>query len=64
MELTLTSGEREFLMKLLERHDRGLLKEIWHTDSRDFKVALREDAKILESILSRLRDVPIHEAHH
>lgn len=60
MDLTLTSKEQGLLLRILEQHHERLLKEIWHTDHRDFRLALREDEKLLESVLSRLREVPIH----
>jgi len=60
MELTLTSEEQELLVRILEQHHRGLLNEIWHTHHREFKLTLREDEKVLESLLARLRAVPAH----
>ena len=56
MEFTLTPEERELVLRILEQHHRGLLKEIWHTDHREFRLALREDEKLLESALNRLRE--------
>ena len=61
MELTLSSEEAELLLSILEQHHRELLNEIWHTQHRDFKVALRKNEKLLESILNRLREVPIQQ---
>lgn len=55
MELTLSSKERELLLRILEQRDQGLLKEIWHTDHREFRLALQEDEKVLDSLISRLR---------
>lgn len=63
MELTLTSEEHELLLRILERHHRGLLKEIWHTDHREFRLALRDDEKLLESLLNRLREALVQQAH-
>jgi hypothetical protein len=62
MELTLTLEEREFLLNILEQRHRDLLNEIWHTDCREFKLALRQDEKMLDSILSRLREMPVPQA--
>jgi hypothetical protein len=47
MELTLTLAEeeQELLLRILERHHQGLLNEIWHTDYREFRLALRQDEK-------------------
>lgn len=61
MEFTLTSQEHELLLRILEQHYQGLLKEIWHTDHREFKHALREDEKLLESLLNRLRETVVQE---
>jgi len=56
MEFTLTSEEHELVLRILEQHHRGLLKEIWRTDHRDFKLALWKDEKMLESVVNRLRE--------
>jgi hypothetical protein len=61
MELTLTSEELELLVRILEQHHRELLNEIWHTQHREFKLTLRKDEKVLESLLARLREVPVHQ---
>jgi len=63
MNVTLTPAEHELLLRILERHHQALLKEIWHTDHREFKLALRDDEKMLESMLNRLRDAAVREAH-
>jgi hypothetical protein len=52
---TLAEEEQELLLHILERHHQGLLKEIWRTDRREFRLALREDEKLLERMLVRLR---------
>lgn len=62
MEFTLTAEEHELILRILEQHHRGLLKEIWHTDHREFRLALREDEKLLESVLNRLREVRVQQA--
>jgi len=53
VSLTLSDEERELLFEILEERHRALLHEIWHTDHRDFKVALQKKERILESLLSR-----------
>jgi hypothetical protein len=53
VSLTLSAEERELLFEILEERHRTLLREIWHTDHRDFKVALQKKEKVLESLLSR-----------
>ena len=58
MELMLSPEERQFLLEVLEQRHRELLKEIWHTDHREFKETLRKNESLLESVLNRLRDVP------
>lgn len=55
MELILTAEEQELLLSILEQRHQELLKEIWHTDHREFKELLRRHEKLLESMLSRLR---------
>ena len=55
MELTLTIEERELLLEILGERHSALLREISHTDHREFKLALLKREKLLESIVSRLR---------
>lgn len=62
MLLTLTSEEQELLLRILEQHHQGLLKEIWHTDNRDFRIALKGDEKLLESVLTRLKEALVSQA--
>jgi hypothetical protein len=54
MALILTPEEHEFLTSILEQRHRELLNEISHTDHQKFKQTLRENQKLLESILNRL----------
>lgn len=61
MELTLSTQEQEFLTKTLEHCHRELLNEIAHTDHREFKLALREDEKLLDSLVCRLRGTAVQE---
>jgi hypothetical protein len=37
------------------------LNEIFHTHHREFKLALRKKEEMVESILDRLREVPVHQ---
>jgi hypothetical protein len=53
-ELALSEEERELILDILEERHRTLLVEISHTDHHDFKVVLRKNAEMLESVLSRL----------
>jgi hypothetical protein len=59
MELTLTTEEQQLLLDILEQRQRELLKEISHTDHHEFKQSLRKNEKLIESILSHLRRVPV-----
>ena len=61
MELTLSDEEQEFLIKILERCHRELLYEIAHTDHREFKTGLLKDEKLLDSLVSRLRETAVQE---
>ncbi|MFZ0862420.1 MAG: hypothetical protein WB781_06660 [Candidatus Sulfotelmatobacter sp.] len=61
MELTLTTEEQQLLLDILEQRHRELLKEISHSDHHEFKQSLRKNEKLLESILSHLRRVPVQE---
>ena len=51
--LTFSDEEREMLFEILEERHRALLREIWHTDHRDFKASLQKRERVLESLLSR-----------
>jgi len=61
MELTLNTEEQELLVSILEQRHQELLKEISHTDHREFKQALRKKEKLLDSMLSRLRGAAVQE---
>ena len=61
MELILTTEEQQLLLDILEQRHRELSKEISHTDRHEFKQALRKNEKLLESILSHLRRVPVQD---
>ena len=55
MELTLTIEEWELLLEILGERHLALLREISHTDHREFKLILRKREKLLESVVNRLR---------
>ncbi len=61
MELALNKEEQELLLSILERRHREMQKEISHTDHHEFKMVLRRNEKLLESVLNRLREAPVHE---
>jgi hypothetical protein len=55
MELTLSAQEQQVLEAILEARYRVLQKEIAHTDHREFKQTLRDNEKVIEAVLNRLR---------
>ncbi|MFP5277761.1 MAG: hypothetical protein ACLGPM_11640 [Acidobacteriota bacterium] len=63
MELILSEEEQDFLCNILEQHHRELLKEIAHTDSREFKQGLRRDEQLLDSLVCRLRRTVLQQSH-
>lgn len=58
MELKLTNEEQQFLANVLEQRHRDIVKEISHTDNREFRQVLRQNEKLIEDILTRLRKAP------
>ncbi len=61
MEITLSAQEEEMVRTILDEHYRELLREIAKADARDFRLDLKEKARLLESILSKLRVT--HSSH-
>jgi len=61
VELILNTEEQELLLDILEQRHRELLKEISHTDSREFKQELRKKEKLLDSMLGHLRRAGVQE---
>jgi len=61
MELLLTTEERELLLTILEKRHQEMLKEIAHTDHREFKQGLRRNERLLDSMLCRLRAPAVQE---
>jgi len=57
MELILTNEERELLMEVLEESQRELLREISRANHREFKIALKNKEKLLESLICKMRVV-------
>ena len=55
MELILTAEEKELVMGILEERHRELLREISRTDRHEFKLVLRKNEKLLESVVNKLR---------
>ena len=61
MELILSSEEGKFLLEVLEERHRGLLRELPRTSHREFKIMLKNNEKLLESILNKMRIAePVH----
>lgn len=63
MELTLNAEEQKLLLSIIDRRHQELLNEIFHTDNREFKQELRKDEKLLDSLLSRVREAAVQELH-
>ena len=59
MELVLNSEEGRFLMEVLEERHRELLREISRTSHHDFKLILKNNEKLRESVLNKLRAVEL-----
>ena len=60
-ELILNTEEQEFLLAILEQRHRELSKEITHTDHHEFRQTLRKNERLLDSVLSRLREAAVQE---
>ena len=54
MELMMTLEERELVLDILLQRHRELQREISRTHHHDFKLVLRKQEKLLESVLERL----------
>lgn len=63
MELTLNAEEQELLLRILEQSHRELLREIAHTDHREFRQGLLRDEKLLAALLDRVRASSLLETH-
>jgi len=55
METHFTGNEREILLMLLQKEENTLLIEINHTDSREFKLLLKERLNTVISLIERLK---------
>lgn len=56
MLLELTSEETQYLDRVLERHLTGLIREISHTDSQEFKRGLRSEVDFLNGLKAKLKE--------
>jgi hypothetical protein len=53
MRVELNPEEAKYLNQILERHLTGLIREISHTDSREYKSMLKAEADFLNSLKSK-----------
>ena len=53
MHLELNPEEAKYLDQVLDRHLTGLIREISHTDSREYKNMLKAEADFLNSLKSK-----------
>lgn len=61
MELTLNTQEQQLLLSILEQRHQELIREIAHTDHREFKQGLRKNEKLLEAMVGHLRDAAVQD---
>lgn len=54
MQIELTAKEKQYLESMLMHHLRELSREISHTDSRNFRENLREEAEVLRVLQTKL----------
>jgi len=57
MQVDFSFEERELLLETLQEHQRELLRELAHTDHREFRTSLREKVRTLERVLDKLAAV-------
>ncbi len=55
MELALNSEEKRLLMEILEERHREFLREASRAHHHEFGIGLRNNEKLLESLLNKLR---------
>jgi len=54
MQMEFNSQELQYLDNLMERHMVGLIREINHTDSYEYKKDLRSEADFLTNLKKRI----------
>ena len=54
MQMEFSAQELQYLDNLMERHMVGLIREINHTDSREYKQDLRNEADFLSHLKKRI----------
>lgn len=55
MDVYLDTKEMDLLMGILEHRLEDLRREIHHTDTRAFRVQLKEDEAIIRGVLTKLK---------
>ncbi|HKX13083.1 MAG TPA: hypothetical protein VJP40_08020 [bacterium] len=54
MHIELTAKEKQYLESMLMHHLRELSREISHTDSRNFRENLKQEAEVLRVLQTKL----------
>ena len=57
MILSMTDQERELMLQLLTSKRDSMLHELHHTDTNDYKELLKEQLKVLEGVLVKIKDL-------
>lgn len=57
MNIDLTESEHELLAEILEEKHTRMIREIDHTDARNFKEMLRTKLEVLESLKQKIEQV-------
>ena len=55
MNISFSPEERELLLEILQERHRELLREISRATHNEFKVALKKNESILQSIIAKLQ---------
>jgi hypothetical protein len=55
MRLEITDKEQEFLLELMDEGQKQLIRELDHTDSRDYKALLTGRLAVLEGLLAKVQ---------
>jgi alpha-ketoglutarate-dependent taurine dioxygenase len=54
MVIELTEAEYKLLEQVLREHQRVLLRDIAHTDHKDYRLRLRDEERVTELLLEKL----------
>ena len=63
MELPITDAERELLVQVLEERQAHFVHEIAKAHHYEFKHGLRKRCELLESVLHKLKEMPVAALH-